>query len=95
MGVLNKNQKTKLNFIDNDDTDSKTAKNLNELNKSGRGAKKKGKVGRPKMDESKKQTKRPLLIQLSDEQKAKLEEKAKKANLSMNAYIIVKLFGVD
>lgn len=95
MGVLNKNQKTNLNFIDNDDTDSKAAKNLNELNKSGRGAKKKGKVGRPKMDESKKQTKRPLLIQLSDEQKAKLEEKAKKANLSMNAYVIVKLFGVD
>lgn len=95
MGVLNKNQKTKLNFIDNDDTDSKAAKNLNELNKSGRGAKKKGKVGRPKMDESKKQAKRPLLIQLSDEQKAKLEEKAKKANLSMNAYVIVKLFGVD
>lgn len=95
MGVLNKNQKPKLNFIDNDDTDSKAAKNLNELNKSGRGAKKKGKVGRPKMDESKKQAKRPLLIQLSDEQKAKLEEKAKKANLSMNAYVIVKLFGVD
>lgn len=93
MGVLNK--KPKLNFIDNDDTDSKAAKNLNELNKSGRGAKKKGKVGRPKMDESKKQAKRPLLIQLSDEQKAKLEEKAKKANLSMNAYVIVKLFGVD
>lgn len=93
MGVLNK--KPKLNFIDNDDTDSKAAKNLNELNKSGRGAKKKGKVGRPKMDESKKQVKRPLLIQLSDEQKAKLEEKAKKANLSMNAYVIVKLFGVD
>ena len=76
MGVLNKNPK--LNFIDNDDTDSKAAKNLNELNKSGRGAKKKGKVGRPKMDESKKQAKRPLLIQLSDEQKAKLEEKAKR-----------------
>lgn len=95
MGVLNKNKKPKLNFIDNDDTDSKAAKNLNELNKSGRGAKKKGKVGRPKMDESKKQAKRPLLIQLSDEQKAKLEEKAKKANLSMNAYVIVKLFGVD
>lgn len=93
MGVLNK--KPKLNFIDNDDTDSKAAKNLNELNKSGRGAKKKGKVGRPKIDESKKQAKRPLLIQLSDEQKAKLEEKAKKANLSMNAYVIVKLFGVD
>lgn len=93
MGVLNK--KPKLNFIDNDDTDSKAAKNLNELNKSGRGAKKKGKVGRPKMDESKKQAKRPLLIQLSDEQKTKLEEKAKKANLSMSAYIIVKLFGVD
>lgn len=93
MGVLNK--KPKLNFIDNDDTDSKVAKSLNELNKSGRGAKKKGKVGRPKMDESKKQVKRPLLIQLSDEQKAKLEEKAKKANLSMNAYVIVKLFGVD
>lgn len=93
MGVLNK--KPKLNFIDNDDTDSKTAKNLNELNKSGRGAKKKGKVGRPKIDESKKQAKRHLLIQLSDEQKAKLEEKAKKANLSMNAYVIVKLFGVD
>lgn len=93
MGVLNK--KPKLNFIDNDDTDSKAAKNLNELNKSGRGAKKKGKVGRPKMDESKKQAKRPLLIQLSDEQKTKLEEKAKKANLSMNAYVIVKLFGVD
>ena len=93
MGVLNK--KPKLNFIDNDDTDSKAAKNLNELNKSGRGAKKEGKVGRPKMDESKKQAKRPLLIQLSDEQKAKLEEKAKKANLSMNAYVIVKLFGVD
>lgn len=93
MGVLN--EKSKLNFIDNDDTDSKVAKSLNELNKSGRGAKKKGKVGRPKMDESKKQAKRPLLIQLSDEQKAKLEEKAKKANLSMNAYVIVKLFGVD
>lgn len=95
MGVLNKNQKTKLNFIDNDDIESKAPQNLNELNKSGRGAKKKGKVGRPKMDESKKQAKRPLLIQLSDEQKAKLEEKAKKANLSMNAYVIVKLFGVD
>lgn len=95
MGVLNKNQKPKLNFIDNDDTDSKAAKNLNELNKSGRGAKKKGKVGRPKMDESKRQTKRTLLIYLSDEQKAKLEEKAKKANLSMSAYITVKLFGVD
>lgn len=93
MGVLNK--KPKLNFIDNDDTDSKAAKNLNELNKSGRGAKKKGKGGRPKMDESKRQTKRPVLIQLSDEQKAKLEQKAKKANLSMNAYVIVKLFGVD
>lgn len=93
MGVLNK--KPKLNFIDNDDTDNKAPQNLNELNKSGRGAKKKGKVGRPKMDESKKQAKRPLLIQLSDEQKAKLEEKAKKANLSMNAYVIVKLFGVD
>lgn len=93
MGVLNK--KPKLNFIDNDDIESKAPQNLNELNKSGRGAKKKGKVGRPKMDESKKQAKRPLLIQLSDEQKAKLEEKAKKANLSMNAYVIVKLFGVD
>ena len=47
------------------------------------------------MDESKRQTKRSLLIYLSDEQKAKLEQKAKKANLSMSAYIIVKLFGVD
>lgn len=95
MGILNKNQKTKLNFIDNDDIESKAPQNLNELNKSGRGAKKKGKVGRPKMDESKRQTKRTLLIYLSDEQKAKLEEKAKKANLSMSAYITVKLFGVD
>lgn len=95
MGILNKNQKTKLNFIDNDDIESKAPQNLNELNKSGRGAKKKGKGGRPKMDESKRQTKRTLLIYLSDEQKAKLEEKAKKANLSMSAYIIVKLFGVD
>ena len=45
MGVLNKNQKTKLNFIDNDDTDNKTPQNLNELNKSGRGAKKKVRLG--------------------------------------------------
>ena len=93
-----KNKKSKLNFPDDESIDTEQApKNLEELNKSGRGASTKAKKssGRPKLAESESQTKHGVMLYLTEEQKNKLREKAKKANLPMSHYIMVKLFGID
>lgn len=94
MSVLK--DKKKFAFVDDESIDTnEMPKNLQELNKSGRGIKKdenQKKSGRPlKNDEDKRES---LMLYLTKEQKDELRLRAKNANLPMNAYIVVKLFGV-
>lgn len=70
--------------------------NLDDFVKSGRGQNKTSlnSKGRPKLDEEnlKNET---VMIYLTREQKEQLQEKAKKASLSVSKYILVKVFGID
>lgn len=99
MGLFSsKKTKDEKNYPSVDTT--KTPSSVDEPKKARRGrpqkqktpAKPKGKGGRPK--EHDKNEKEIVVFYLNKEQKEELRRRAKKANLPISSYIIVKLFGV-
>lgn len=99
-----KNSKKNFAFVEDKSIDlNQTPKSIEELNKAGRGsqrkdtattiAKPKGKAGRPKLEHI--QEKEVVSLFLTKEQKEELRQRAKKADLPMTKYIIIKLFGLD
>lgn len=95
MSVLNKKGK-KSYFSALEDTSidmTKTPNSLEELKKAGRGNNKPKKPrGRPK---SELQDKEVVSLFLTKEQKEELRQRAKKADLPMSKYIMIKIFGLD
>lgn len=98
MGLLSRKKKDEKNSPSVDT--KKTPSSLDEPKKARRGrprkqntpTKPKGKGGRPKIQN--KEEKESVIFHLNKEQKNELRRRAKKANLPVSSYIIVKLFGV-
>lgn len=103
MSVFDKNKKNSKKgfaFVEDKSIDlNQTPKSIEELNKAGRGSlkkdttKPKGKVGRPKLEHI--QEKEVVSLFLTKEQKEELRQRAKKADLPMTKYIMIKIFGLD
>lgn len=87
----NKKNKSKKQYFGitsvNDTSVEQEPKSLEELKKAGRGEARNNKAQKPK--------KTGFWVYLNEEQKENLQARAKKANLSMSKYIMVKIFGVD
>lgn len=99
MSVLDKNNKSKKSYFSAlEDTSidmTKTPNSLEELKKAARGNvqnKTKKSRGRPK---SELQDKEVVSLFLTKEQKQQLRQRAKKADLPMTKYIMIKVFGLD
>ena len=83
-------------FVEDDSLGKEDTKDLNEFVSSGRGQGKRSlnPKGRPKLDQGEKKEEK-VVIYLSKEQKGQLEDRAKKASISVSKYAILKIFGID
>lgn len=94
-----KEKKSSFAFVEDvtDVSEKKETENLDDFITSGRGQAKKKSLnpkGRPKLDKNEKKEE-TVVIYLSKEQKELLQDKAKKASVSVSKYILLKVFGID
>lgn len=83
-------------FVEDDSSEKKGTKDLNEFVSSGRGQGKRSlnPKGRPKLDQDEKKEE-TVVVYLSQEQKEQLQDRAKKASVSVSKYALLKIFGID
>ena len=103
MGVFDKNnEKPKekkpksFAFVEDNSAEIQDTKDLDSFVSSGRGQGKRSlnPKGRPKLDQDERKEE-TVVIYLSKDQKDQLQEKAKKASVSVSKYALLKIFGID
>ncbi len=91
-----KQRRSSFAFPEDNSSGKTDTKDLEEFVSSGRGQGKRSlnPKGRPKLnqDEKKEET---VVIYLSEKQKEQLQDRAKKASVSVSKYALLKIFGID
>lgn len=83
-------------FPEDNSSGNTDTKDLNEFVSSGRGQGKRSlnPKGRPKLDQDERKEE-TVVVYLSQEQKEQLQDRAKKASVSVSKYALIKIFGID